>query len=112
MEENSIVRRLAKLLQEEVDDELVALDVQGGAYYGFNSSARRIWALIEQPKTVGEIRDALVAEFDIDPATCETEVMELLTQLEADKLVRLEPALQSDQASSLRGPGPGLSSRA
>lgn len=91
MTEELTVRRSANFLEAEVDGELVALDVDRGACYGFNLSATRIWSVIEQPKTTCEIRQALLAEFEVDPQTCHEEMMELLRQLEGDGLVKLEP---------------------
>jgi len=88
----TFVRRSTALLEAEVDSELVGLHVETGTCYGFNLPATRIWALIEEPKTVSAICDALLDEFEVDLATCQAEVRELLTQLEADGLVKLGPA--------------------
>jgi PqqD family protein of HPr-rel-A system len=90
--ENTIVARREALLATEVDGEMVALHVDKGTCYGFNATATRIWAMIEEPKRLGEIRDALLEEFDVDPETCEREIRQLLKELEADGLVELQPA--------------------
>jgi hypothetical protein len=85
------VRRRAPLLEAEVDGEIVGLSVDTGTCYGFNGTATRIWSLIETPKRLSEIRDALLTEFEVDAATCEKEVAELVRELEADGLVELQP---------------------
>lgn len=90
--EDFMVLRRPGLLETEVDGELVGLHVENGTCYGFNATATRIWALIEAPARVSALRDALTAEFDVDPATCETELMTLLRELETDGLVELRPA--------------------
>lgn len=87
----TIVMRKGGLIEAEVDGELVGLHVENGTCYGFNGTATRIWALIEQPKMLGELRDALVAEFDVDPATCEQELRAVLGELAADGLVEMRP---------------------
>jgi Coenzyme PQQ synthesis protein D (PqqD) len=87
-----LVSRRAELIETEVDGELVALHVDNGTCYGFNSSATRIWALIERPRRVSELRDELTREFDVDPETCERQLGELLSELEADGLVELTAA--------------------
>lgn len=94
--EDYLVRRRPGLLETEVDGELVGLHVEKGTCYGFNGTATRIWALAETPKRMSEIRDALLAEFDVDRTTCETELIALLRELEADGLVELQPAAQPD----------------
>jgi hypothetical protein len=85
------VSRRASLLEAEVDGELVALHVDNGTCYGFNGTATRVWAMIEAPKRLSEIRDALLAEFDVDEATCQAQLAELVRELEADGLVSLQP---------------------
>jgi hypothetical protein len=89
--EELVVTRRAGLIEAEVDGELVALHVDNGTCYGFNATATRIWAMIEQPKRLGELRDALTAEFDVAPDVCEAELLDLLRDLEGDGLVELRP---------------------
>jgi hypothetical protein len=87
-----MIQRKAGLIEAEVDGEMVALHVDNGTCYGFNGTATRIWAMIEEPKTLGALRDALVGEYDVDPEVCEAELLDLLKELEADGLVELRPA--------------------
>ncbi|MGZ8283433.1 MAG: PqqD family peptide modification chaperone [Allosphingosinicella sp.] len=89
MTDKQIVSRSSELIEAEVDGEIVALHVNSGTCYGFNSTATRIWSLVEQPKTIAEIRDALVAEYEVDANTCETQLMDLLSELEGDKLIEI-----------------------
>ena len=90
MVEDLLVRRRAALLEAEVDGELVGLQVDSGTCYGFNGTATRIWALIEQPKRLSEIREILLGEYDVDPETCEKELRAVLAELEQDGLVALD----------------------
>jgi hypothetical protein len=91
--ENILVLRRAGLIEAEVDGELVALHVDNGTCYGFNATATRVWAMIEEPKRVSELRDALVAEFDVAPEICESQLIDLLRDLEGDGLVELRPVV-------------------
>ncbi|HYD37363.1 MAG TPA: PqqD family protein [Allosphingosinicella sp.] len=84
--------RRAELIEAEVDGELVALHVDNGTCYGFNGTATRIWALIEQPRRFSELKEELIREFDVDPDLCERQLNELLRELEGDGLVELAPA--------------------
>ena len=88
--EGTIVRRSASLLEAEVAGELVALHVETGACYGYNLTATQIWALVEEAKTIAEIRSVLLDRFEVDAETCQIGVDALLQQLEADGLVELE----------------------
>ena len=86
-----LVRRKSGLIEAEVDGELVALHVDNGTCYGFNGTATRIWSLLDEPKRLSELRDILLAEYDVDAVTCEAELRDLLADLEGDGLVELEP---------------------
>lgn len=87
-----LVSRRGELLTAMVNEELVGLNLDQGAYFSFNATAQRVWALIEQPCLVTSICDLLGEEFDVDPDSCASEVLALLRQLESDGLVTLEPA--------------------
>ena len=89
--EDMLVLRRAGLIEAEVDGELVALHVDNGTCYGFNGTATRIWAMVEEPKRLSELRDALVAEYDVEPDVCEAQLLDLLKDLESDGLIELRP---------------------
>jgi hypothetical protein len=89
-----LVRRRSGLLETEIDGELVGLHVENGTCYGFNATATRIWAMVETPQRLSGMRDALLADFDVDPATCEAQLLELLRDLEADGLIELQPVAE------------------
>jgi PqqD family protein of HPr-rel-A system len=91
--EEFLVERRGEMIETEVDGELVALHVDKGTCYGFNSTATRVWAMIaDEPRRFSELKQALLSEFDVDPATCEAQLRELLEELEADGLVEIRPA--------------------
>jgi hypothetical protein len=92
LSEDPIVSRRGGLLEAEVDGEMVGLHVDNGTCYGFNATATRVWALIETPRRLAELRDALLEEFNVAPEVCEAQLRELLKELEADGLVELRPA--------------------
>jgi Coenzyme PQQ synthesis protein D (PqqD) len=86
------VARQAGLIEAEVDGELLGLHVDNGACYGFNPTATRIWALIEQPRTLTELCGLLAEEFEIEPADARAEVLDLLQDLKREGLVDLQAA--------------------
>ncbi len=87
-----LVERRGEMIETKVDGELVALHIDNGTCYGFNSTATRIWAMIEQPRRLSELTGELTGEFDVDSATCEAQLRDLLDELAADGLVEIKPA--------------------
>ncbi|HYJ82625.1 MAG TPA: PqqD family protein [Allosphingosinicella sp.] len=90
--EDLLVTRRGEMIETEVDGELVALHIDNGTCYGFNSTATRVWTMIQQPRRVSELTEELMREYDVDAATCETQLKELLDELAADGLVEIRPA--------------------
>jgi hypothetical protein len=76
----------------ELDGEAVVLSLADGIYYGLDPVGASVWALLEQPRTVAELRDAVVAEYDVDAPTAEADLLRLLADLAARGLVEVRPA--------------------
>jgi len=68
--------------------EAAVLDFKSGMYYGLDEVGARIWKLIAEPRTVGEICDIILAEYDVEPDVCERDVIALLGELAANGLVQ------------------------
>jgi hypothetical protein len=84
-----VYERRTELLEAELGDELVALDAKGGNCFGFNSVATSIWRQLAGPKSFAEIREALLAEYDVTSEQCTEELRELLNSLIEKGLVQV-----------------------
>ena len=76
----------------EVAGETVILSLPQGVYYGLDGVGSVVWKLLQRPTTPEVIRDALVREYDVDPARCERDVQQLLADLARHGLVRFHDA--------------------
>lgn len=76
----------------EVDGEAVILNLADGVYYGLDPVGAWIWERMEQPRSVAELRDAVVAEWEVDAPTAEADLLALLAELAARGLVDVRPA--------------------
>ncbi len=84
---DSSVVATSEQASSELGGEAVILNLKSGLYYGLNPVGASIWNLLQQPRTVSEIRDAILAEYSIEPQQCESDLLELLQQLEAQGLI-------------------------
>jgi hypothetical protein len=73
----------------ELEGEAVILDLSGGVYYGLDPVGAHVWALLDRERSVAELRDAVVSAFEVDAATAEADLVELLEELAARGLVEL-----------------------
>jgi Coenzyme PQQ synthesis protein D (PqqD) len=67
----------AKLLK----DEAVLLDLKEGFYFGLNDVGSRIWTLVGEEKSLSEICDQLLGEYDVTRDDLERHVRSLLQEL-------------------------------
>lgn len=79
--------RAGNFLDAEVGDELVAMDVAVGECFGFNPVARRVWELLAKPKSFAQLRDVLLAEYDVTDERCGAELQDLLDDFTAKGLI-------------------------
>jgi len=91
LSEDTIFRKTADLLESDVDEEVVALDVNKGQCYGLNSVGSRVWRLLDNPTSLGEICSTLQDEYEVEPGVCRDEVSRLLDQLQSEGLVETVP---------------------
>ena len=73
----------------EVEGEAVILNLADGVYYGLDPVGARVWEMLDRPRSVGELRDAVVAEWEVDAATAERDLLDLLDELSARGLVEV-----------------------
>ncbi len=51
--------------------------------YALNEVGARVWELLDGRRSVADLRDSIVAEFDVTPAQAEADILEFLGKLEA-----------------------------
>lgn len=90
LNEAARIRRTAKLIEAEVDGELMGLDPDTAEIFAFNDTALRVWRLLDEPRTFGAICDQLGEAFDVTPDQCRHDVAALLETMIEGKLVAIE----------------------
>ena len=75
------VRRVADVMDAEIDDQTVMMDIEQGSYFGLNQMGTRIWALLAEPMGIGDLCDQLTEQFDVPSEQCERQVIDFLGSL-------------------------------
>jgi len=96
----TVVTRSEEPVAVEADRTVVMMSVEQGMYFGLEGVGGRIWALLQQPRSVGQLCDQLVEEFGVDEQTCHREVVSFLQDLHLARLVHLH----DPPADALRPP--------
>jgi hypothetical protein len=85
----TVVARSDEPVTAEVDGTVVMMSLGRGKYFGLDAVGTRVWELLEQPRSIAGICEALLSEYDVDAATCERDVIELVSELLGEELVRV-----------------------
>jgi len=67
---DSVVVACEGNISYDLAGEAAVLDFKSGMYYGLDEVGARIWKLIAELRTVGEICDVILAEYDVEPDVC------------------------------------------
>lgn len=86
----TIVAAAREQVSCDLDGEAAILNLKSGVYYGLDPVGARVWSLIQEPQTVDSIRDALVEEYDVEPARCLSDLLDLLEELAEEGLLEVK----------------------
>jgi hypothetical protein len=89
LSDSTVMVAAGDVLVSDFGGELVLLNLRDGVYYGLDDVGARIWALLKRPVTLAVIRNAVVAEYDVDPELCNRDVRSLVGDLAAKGLVEV-----------------------
>ena len=83
----SIVGRRERVIVQQVEGDSVLLDIDSGAYFTLNPVGSLVWERCDGSATVSTIVSAVCDEFDADPGTVLTDVLDLVDALAGAGLV-------------------------
>lgn len=89
---NSTVVVAPHQISSALADASVILNLDSSIYYGLDAVGARIWNLVQQPRTVTEICNVVVEEYDVDPARAARDVHALLQKLSEAGLIEIKNA--------------------
>ncbi|EHC14916.1 PqqD family peptide modification chaperone [Fischerella thermalis] len=88
--ENTIVVASVEQISSDLGGEAVILNLKSGVYHGLNEVGTLIWNLIQTPKTVKDIKAAILAEYEVEAERCDRDLLKLLEDLLAAELINIQ----------------------
>jgi hypothetical protein len=89
---HSIVVAASEQVSCPLGEESAILNLKNSMYYGMNPVGTRIWTLLKEPRSVEQLRDALLNEYDVDAALCERDLLDLLGKMKSEGLIEVRSA--------------------
>lgn len=88
--ESSIVAAIQDQVSCDLDGEAAILSLKKGVYYGLDPVGTHIWNLIQEPRRVSQVRDALLKRYVVEPDRCQRDLLVLLQELAAEGLIEVK----------------------
>jgi hypothetical protein len=86
----SIVVAQSAQVSSELAGDTVILDLKSGQYYSLNEVGTRVWNLIQKPRTVQEIHQIILDEYDVESEQCSSDLFSMLEELNAIGLIEVQ----------------------
>ena len=77
-----------QVMARTVGDETVILDLASGTYFGLDPVGARIWELLGEGKTIAEVCDQMLEEYEVTRDEVERDTLSLADNLAAHGLIR------------------------
>jgi hypothetical protein len=83
----TVINRSPEVVASDIDGEVVMMSIEKGQYYGLDLIASRIWELLGTRIKVADLIGILTEEYEVTRDACERDLLPLLNDLLAEKLV-------------------------
>ena len=81
----------------DLEGEAAILNLQTGVYYSLDPVGAAVWKLIEQPRPVSEVLQAMVARYEVTAERCQSDLFHLFEKLAAEGLIQTQPQTSESQ---------------
>ena len=86
---SSVVVAIGDQLSSNLGGEAVILHLGRGIYFGLDDVGGRVWALVQQPRSVQELCETLGSEYEVDAERCQRSVLTLLREMAEAGLIEV-----------------------
>jgi hypothetical protein len=89
VELSTVVRASADQVSCDLAGEAAILNLKTGVYYGLDPVGAFVWGLLRERRPVSAVRDAMLAEYEVEAERCERDLLALLERLGAEGLIEV-----------------------
>lgn len=85
--DHTLIIRSQALVSSELEGEIILLNIESGLYYSLDGVGAYIWQLLQSPRTVAEIEQAILSRYNVEPDRCRRDMLALFQELEGEGLI-------------------------
>ncbi len=90
LSEQSVIIRNPEIIHSVMDDEVVMMSVDQGAFFGVDKIGSHIWNLLENQTKVEDLIEILVLHYEVEPELCKTDTLLFLNDMLQKKVIYLK----------------------
>jgi hypothetical protein len=76
----------------ELEGEIVILNLEKGEYFGVDDVGTRVWTLLAEGRSLRQVADMMVSEYDVPRETVAADLLRLAGELISHGLIRIHHA--------------------
>jgi hypothetical protein len=97
----TVVRASPWVADERLDDVVMAINLETGAYYVLDGAASDCWTLAARGADIGDLVDALTARYDVDCETVRRDAAAFVTSLVEEGLLTTDGAAGTEAGNGV-----------
>jgi len=86
---NTLVERNPEIVHTDMDGEVVMMSIEQGAYYGVDSIGSRIWNMLEEQTSIGDLCSRLCQLYDVGAEQCQQDVIHFLEEMAEHQIIKI-----------------------
>jgi len=90
LDNKSIVKQKSNdLLASDLNEEIIFMNLESGDYIGLNAVGSTIWKLIESPRSVEEIVQNLLTNYEVEENLCQEKALQFLNHMHQEDMIEI-----------------------
>lgn len=90
IDDRCVITANSRNVSVDLTSESVILDTLSGMYFGVDRVGKRIWDLLSEPRSVRDVYETLLREYEVDADRCRSDLYRFLDELNAEGLVDVD----------------------
>jgi hypothetical protein len=87
LDPSTVVKRSDNQVFCVLDDEVALLNLDRACYFGLNDTGAHIWQSLETPRSIEDLCQAVLAQFEVTADVCRQDVLDFLASMQEAGLI-------------------------
>jgi Coenzyme PQQ synthesis protein D (PqqD) len=94
------------IVRDDLDGEVALFHPPSNQYYGLDALGAYVWKFIKQPRTLRQIMEAVLEQYEVAPERCEGDLVAFIGELAANGLIEISYGAGPEDNGPMRTAAP------